>query len=45
MGDDRRISRKRRGNVLISCVTPAYMCICIRDDGTNRETTGEGPGL
>ena len=38
---DRRISRKRKINVRSSCVTPA----CTRDDGTNRETTGEGPSL
>ena len=41
MVGDRRISRKRKGNVLSSYVTPAY----INDEGTYRETTREGPGL
>ena len=39
---DRRISRKRK------CVQLVYypgMHKCTRDDGTNKETTGEGPGL
>ena len=40
MGDT-RISRKRRTNVLSSCVTPAYVHEFTRDDGTNRETTWE----
>ena len=40
---DRRISCKRKGYVLSSCVTPA--CMNSRDDdGTYTETT-EGPGL
>ena len=38
---DRRKSSKGKGNVLTSCV----MHQCTRDDGTSRETTGEGPGL
>ena len=41
---DRCISRKLEGKELALCVTPAYM-YGLEDDGTNRETTGEGPGL
>ena len=43
-GGGRRISRKRKGNMLNLC---AKLSIheCTRDDGTNRETTGEGPDL
>ena len=44
MMGDRRISRKSKGNVLSSCVSPVYMD-ALRDDGSNRETTGEGPAL
>ena len=39
---DRRISRKRKGNVLSSSYSGIHKCI--RDDGTNSETT-EGTGL
>ena len=38
---DRRISCKRKGNLLSSCVKHE----CIRDDGTSRETTAEGSSL
>ena len=43
-GDGRyHISYKRKGNVLSSCICGIYECT--RYDGTNRETTGEGPDL
>ena len=38
---DRRILRKRKGHMLNSCVTPAYMN-SLADDGTYRETIREG---
>ena len=38
---DRRISRKRKGNVLV-CYHGIHECI--RDDGINRETIGDIPG-
>ena len=40
---DRRIARKPKGSVLSSCYAGIHECT--RDDGTNRETTGESPGL
>ena len=41
--EDRRISRKYKGNVLNSCVTPAYMYDL--DHDTLSETTREGARL
>ena len=42
---DRRIRRERKGNVLSSCTCYHGIYQCTRDDDTNRETTGESPGL
>ena len=40
---DRRITRKLKGNVFSSCYPGTHERT--EDDGTNRETTGEGPVL